>query len=165
MGRRDELLSFYRQRYGWHKGFYNDTDPEQQLRDISYTDFFEESADKFFLYVDAHQLLRGSCHLFALSLSKILGYSPYLIEGKDGGFHAFCQVCRNYQIYYVDARGATTSFDEFMDVAGEFVTGEFSIREVNSQDVEEWENNEDYYEEAILFAEAVIKEYEECYRV
>ena len=24
MGRRDELLSFYRQRYGWHKGFYND---------------------------------------------------------------------------------------------------------------------------------------------
>ena len=165
MSRRDELVYFERIRHEKHKGFFNDSDPEQHLREIKYTDFFEKPDDKFFLYVDAHQLLRGSCHLFALSISKLLGYSPYIIEGKAGGFHSFCQVYKNHQHYYIDARGATTSFDEFMDVAGEFVTDAFVIRKITPQDIDEWENNEDYYEEALTFAEAVIKEYEDCYRV
>ena len=165
MGRQDEPISFLRGRYEWHKGFYIETNPEQHLLDINYTDFFENSDDKFFLYDNALQLLRGSCHLFALSLSKILGYSPYLIENRSGGFHAFCQVHKNNQLFYIDARGATTSFDEFMDVAGDFVHDEFIVREITQQDIEEWENNEDYYEEALAFAEAVIKDYEECYRV
>ena len=165
MSRRDELIYFERIWHEKHKGFYNDSDPEQRLRNIYYTDFFEKPDDKFFLYVDAHQLLRGSCHLFALSLSKILGYSPYLIEDKSGGFHAFCQVYKNNQLFYIDARGVTTSFDEFMDVAGEFVVGEFCVRRISGQEIEEWESNEECYEEALAFAEVVIKEYEDCYRV
>lgn len=101
MGRRGELICFGRERYERHKGFYNDADPEKQLCAISYTEFFE--SDDECLYSDAHQLLKGSCHLFALSLSKILGYPPYLIEKIDKkGFHAFCQVYKNYQHFYVE---------------------------------------------------------------
>lgn len=166
MSRRGECISFYRQRCAWHKGFYNDNDPEQSLCDISYTDFFMKPDDVNFAYDDAHSLLRGSCHLFALSLSKVFGYSPYLIETKDGKhFHAFCQVYRENWCYYIDARGATTSFDEFMDVAGDFVTGEFIIRGIDTQDIEKWKIDEDYLKEALLFAETVIKNFEECYRV
>lgn len=166
MNRRGDLTSFYRQRYEWHKGFYNYSDPEKPLCDISYTDYFRKPDDVNFAYDDAHPLLRGSCHIFALSLSKVLGYKPYLIESKDRKhFHAFCQMRRDHQLFYVDARGATTSFDEFMDVAGDFVPGEFIIREINSQDIEEWKIDEDYFEEALLFAETVIKTFEECYRV
>ena len=164
MGRRSELIYFGYRRNEKHKGFYNDPDPERQLSDVEYTEFFE--FDDNCIYSDASQLLRGSCHIFALSLSKILGYTPYLIERKDKkGFHAFCQVYKNYQQFYVDARGVTASFDEFMDVAGDFVTGEFIVREITPQDIEKWENTEDCYEEALLFSEAVIKEYEECYRI
>lgn len=166
MDRRSELISFLRKRYGWHKGFYNDDDPEKTLIHIKYSDYFQEPDDVNFLNDDAYSLLRGSCHLFALSLSKVFGYSSYIIEGNDkNSFHAFCQVCRNNHLFYIDARGATTSFDEFMDVAGDFAAGELCIREITSQDIEEWEINEDYYEEVLSFAEAVINEYEECYRV
>ena len=52
-----------------------------------------------------------------------------------------------------------------MDVAGDFVNEEFIVRKITPQDIKEWENNEDYYEEAPAFAEAVIRDYEECYRV
>lgn len=166
MSRRGELISFYRQRYAWHKGFYNDNDPEKSLCDISYTDFFTKPDDVNFAYDDAHPLLRGSCHLFALSLSKVLGYSPYLIETKDGmHFHAFCQAYSKNRHYYIDARGVTTSFDEFMDVAEDFVTGEFNIREIDSQDIERWKIDEVYFKEALLFAETVIKNFEDCYRI
>ena len=165
MGRYGEFRCFDRGRYEKHKGFYNDRDPEQHLSEICYADFFEKPDDENFAYDDAGALLRGACHLFALSLARFLGYNAYLIEAKGGGLHAFCQVYRDNQLYYIDARGATTSFDEFMEVAGYFAAGEFCVREITVQDIEEWENTESYYEEALLFAETVIKEYEQCYRV
>ncbi len=68
-------------------------------------------------------------------------------------------------IYYVDARGMTTSFDEFMVVGREFVRGEYTIREATQDVIEEWENGSEYNDEAYAFAEAVIKEYIECYTV
>jgi len=165
MSRWGELITFDRGKYERHKGFYNDNDPEKTLCHIRFSEYFTMPDDDNFVYDDAHPLLRGSCHLFALSLSKVLGYCSYIIEGKAGGFHSFCQVYKNHQHFYIDARGVTTSFDEFMDVAGDFVNDEFIVRKITPQDIEEWENNEDYYEEALAFAEAVIRDYEECYRV
>lgn len=162
MGNRKALCSF--SRYGWHKGFYNDADPEESLFDIKYTDFAEAPDDDEFPYDTAHELLCGSCHHFALSLKKVLGYEPYIIERKKGiGFHAFCQIYKNKKWYYVDARGITSSFDEFMDIVKQFVSGEYIIRSVNADDIAEWEKDSNYDEEAYAFAEAVINKYKECY--
>ncbi len=138
MDKRSELISFGR--CAWHKGFYNDKNPEESLRDIRYTDFFVTLPnDDDFVYSDAHPLLCGSCHLFALALSNVLGYTPYIIESKNQkGFHAFCQTYQKRHLFYIDARGATTSFDEFMDIAKIFVHGEFIIREITTQKIEEW---------------------------
>lgn len=167
MIKRDELVSFrcYARNYEFHKGFYNDSNPEEALYDINYVDFFDAISDDVnFAYDNAYPLLRGSCHLFALSLSKILGYNSYIIESKDKkGFHAFCQIVRKYQLFYIDARGMTTSFDEFMNVAKDFINGEFVIREITPQDIEAWKRDEIYYEEAIAFAEAIIKKFEKYY--
>lgn len=44
-----------------------------------------------------------------------------------------------------------------------FVTGEYIIRPVSADDVDEWERNSNYNEEAYAFAEAVINKYKECY--
>lgn len=150
--------------YGWHKGFYNDDDFRKSLGKISYTDFFKSPDDDEFPYDSAYSLLCGSCHHFALSLQKLLKYNPYIIkECGDRGFHVFCQVCRKGICYYVDARGITSSFDEFMMVAHEFVRDEFTIRPVTEADIKDWMQDSNYDKEALSFSEAVIKKYEECY--
>ena len=159
----DKLIIF--ERYEEHKGFYNYSDGEKALCNIRYSDFFEyPKNDDEFPYVSAHELLCGSCNYFAVSLSKIFNYNPYIIEGKNKrGFHAFCQIYRNRRWYYVDARGITSSFDEFMDVAKIFVTDEYIIRPAASEDIEEWESDSNYNEEAYAFAEALIKKYKKYY--
>lgn len=157
-----EVITF--SQYGWHKGFYNDDDIMESLCRIRYTDFFEYPDDDEFPYDSAHSLLRGSCNHFAVALQNVLGYTPYIIEGKDcKSFHAFCQIYKRRKWYYVDARGITSSFDEFMTVASEFVSGEYTIREAISQIVEDWESGSNYNEEAYAFAEAVIDKYREYY--
>ena len=162
MRNRETLRDF--NRYEQHKGFYNDEDIFESLTSIRYSDFFEEPDDDEFPYDSAYPLLCGSCHHFALSLQKLLNYNVYIIEGIDKkGFHAFCQVYKNRKWYYVDARGATSSFDEFMNVARTFVSDEYTIRPVSDDDIRQWETDSDYDKEAYEFAEAVIRKFKECY--
>ena len=153
------------QHYGWHKGFYIDEDFDDTLSHIYYEDFFECPGDEEFPYTSACQLLRGSCNHFALGLQNVFGYTPYIIEGDNKvSFHSFCQIYKKGIWYYVDACGVTTSFDEFMDVAKEFVSDKYTIRVVSDKDIKEWKD-EDYYTEALSFAEAIIKKYKECYEI
>ncbi len=162
MHNRKEFVSV--SQFGRHKGFYSDDDFEESLHNIDYTDFFDYPDDDEFPYDSAYPLLCGSCHHFALSLQKLLGYNPYIIEEKDDkSFHAFCQVYRKGVSYFIDARGITSSFDEFMCIARRFVGDEFIIRLVTADDIESWKQDSDYDEEAFAFSEAVIKEYKECY--
>ena len=165
MSNRNDLISFYR--YGFHKGFFNDgDDPTETLRTIRYYDFFEYPNDEEFPYYSAEQLLRGSCNHFALSLKKIFNYTPYIIQGINKvSFHVFCQVYKNRKWYYIDARGITDSFDEFMVVGKEFVSSEYTIRPLDEKDINEWEKDAEYDDEAYAFAEAVIEKYRECYQI
>ena len=152
--------------FACHKGFYNDEDIIKTLISIRYSDFFEEPDDEEFPYDSAYSLLCGSCHIFALTLRKILNYDVYIIEGNNKrGFHAFCQIYRNKEWYYVDARGITTSFDEFMETAKGFVSDEYTIRPVSEDDIEEWKKDSNYDEEAYAFAEILIKKFEYCYTI
>ena len=123
MRNRNELISVSLN--GWHKGFYNDEDFSKSLLDIRYADFFEYPDDDEFPYFSAHELLRGSCHHFALGLEKVLGYTPYIIQGNDtNSFHVFCQIYKNNKWCSVDARGISSSFTEFISVARVFVSGD-----------------------------------------
>lgn len=163
MNNRNEFHLF--NRCNRHKGFYNDDVPTDSLQGIRYVDFFDEPDDEEFPYYSAHELLCGSCHLFALALNKVFGYNVYIIEGiNNRSFHAFCQINTYKKWFYVDARGITSSFSEFMDIAQTFVTDEYTIRPINDTDLAEWEED-DYYEEAIAFAKAVINKYKDCYTV
>lgn len=162
MATRGELVSF--DFYGWHKGFYNDEDYSKSLLNIHYSEFFEEPEDDEFVYHSAYVLLNGSCNHFAVSLGKIYNYNVYVIQQNDKrGFHAFCQIYKNRQWYYADARGITSSFDEFIDGVRIFVGDEFTIRPMSADDVAEWEKDCKYNDEAYAFSEAVIKKYSECY--
>lgn len=160
-----EIVCIFK-RCGYHKGFYNNEDLIHSLQNIKYTDFFKIPDDEYFPFVTAEQLLCGGCNYFALSLKKIFGYTPYIIEGKNNsGFHVFCQIYKNKIWYYVDARGITSSFNEFMDIVKVFVHDEYVIRPVNPDDVKEWEDDSIYNEAAYTFAEKVINNYKECYKL
>jgi len=50
-----------------------------------------------------------------------------------------------------------------MTVAGMFAPNEIIIRLITSDDVNNWETEDNYNKEAYAFAEAVISEYKECY--
>ena len=162
MADRGELVSF--NSFGWHKGFYNDDNYSDSLLRIRYSDYFEEPDDDEFPYDSAYVLLNGSCNHFAVSLRNVFYYNVYVIEAKDRkGFHAFCQVYKNRQWYYVDARGITSSFDEFLVGIKTFVRDQFTIRPMEECDLQEWEKDFNYNSEAYAFSEAIIKDYSEFY--
>lgn len=158
---RKKLISITQ--YSDHKGFYNDDDFTTTLWNIIYTEFFEYPNDEEFPYISAHALLRGACNIFGLALNKVLNYNIYIIQGNDKkGFHVFGQFYKNRKWYYVDARGITSSFDEFMLVAREFISDEYTIRQVTEEDIQDWKDDV-YNDEGLAFAEAVIEKYKECY--
>lgn len=162
MRERGKLVSFGN--YEWHKGFYNDENYTDTLIKIRYSDFFEEPDNDEFPYDSAYVLLNGSCNHFAVSLGKIYGYNVYVIQQIDKkGFHAFCQIYERGRWYYVDARGITSSFDEFIKGVRTFVGDEFTIRLMSDKDLSEWEDYCEYNNEAYAFSEAIINKYDECY--
>lgn len=150
--------------FGFHKGFYNDEDYLKSLQNIHYSDFFEVPDVGDFVYHSAYVLLNGSCNHFAVALSKLNNYNAYIIQPNDSEcFHAFCQFYTNKYWYYADVRGITTSFDEFIHGIRGFVGGEFTIRKMSSIDIENWEKEFKYNNEAYSFSEAIINKYSECY--
>lgn len=162
MDAREDFIIF--RNYGRHKGFYNDDNYLESLIQIKYTDFFDEHNDDEFPYYAAENLLNGSCNHFAVSLKNICNYNVYVIqEIKNRGFHAFCQIYKNEQWYYVDVRGITSSFDEFINGIKTFVGNEFTIRSMSPDDLIEWEKDFNYNDEAYAFAEAMIKKYYNYY--
>ena len=169
MSDRANLRCSYNEDAVRHKGFYNDENFIKSLAEICYDDFFKRPEDIDFAYNHADVLLCGACHVFAVALQEKLGYNLYVIEEilesewtERKGFHAFCQVNESNRLYYVDARGMTSSFDEFMEVARQFVHGEYIIRPALPEELAEWKK-EDYYKEASYFAESIIEKYKECY--
>lgn len=152
-----------------HKGFYCDENNFEHLEGIDYRGHLEDlDDDDGCHYTKGGCLLRGACQAFALALENKLGYEPYIIHNPDGydSYHVFCREEKDGKLYYIDARGVTDSFDEFMEVAKEFVARDYVIRLAMPEDVEVWECNAAAVEchfEPTRFAEAVISANLECY--
>ena len=49
-----------------------------------------------------------------------------------------------------------------MLVAREFISDEYTIRQVTEEDIQDWKDDV-YNDEGLAFAEAVIEKYKECY--
>lgn len=159
--------------WGCHKGYYNEEDCQDILFGIDYSDRPEcpkdeddEEEKASFIWSCAGFLLQGECNCFALALRDIFGYPLYIMETENKiGFHAFCKVSRNRKSYYIDARGATTSFEEFMTVARLFVGDQYIMRPATTEDVEEWESDDEFYEYASSFSKVFISDHKEYYTV
>lgn len=151
-----------------HKGFYCDDNDFANLIEIDFDGHLNQIDDGEEHLTSAECLLRGSCQAFALKVEEILGYKAFIIQEYGGkGHHVFCQATIDGKNAFIDARGVTTSFDEFMEVAAEFVQGPFEIRRVNENDIAEWQRNSDTnsHEEHLALAKEVINANIDCYEL
>jgi hypothetical protein len=98
------------------KEYYDQID----LMEIPITEYLEEIEQNVYTfdlydisdydYYDADYFRHGACQLFAYALNEIFGYEVYIISA-DKDIHIFC---RSGSGDYIDVRGKTKSFKEFI---------------------------------------------------
>ncbi len=81
------------------------------------------------------------------------------------GFHVFCQVYKDNNWYYIDVRGATSDFNEFINGIRLFIKSEFIIRKVTDYEIIAWEDGIEDINITREFALAMIKKYRNYYMI
>jgi hypothetical protein len=113
-------------------------------------------------YDDAYTFLHGSCDLFACALHKQFGYEICEIENKNNkAIHWFCQSKYNGNTIYIDVRGATTDFGEFISEFEGLISENDSM---TCKNIEDADLHNEWVITGFLFAYAVINEHPEYYK-
>ncbi len=113
-------------------------------------------------YIDARNFLRGSCNLFALALNEKYGYDVYELFDLDGRYiHTFCMTSYYQEKMYIDIRGKTVDFDEFID--GILYASENGCCMKECDINKEKELSERWDKVGIEFANAIINKYTSRY--
>lgn len=113
--------------------------------------------DQDFVVFDADDFRHGICHLFAFELNRKYGY-PMFIINNNSGCHIFCKSKDGK--FYIDVRGFTDNFSEFISGTEVKDAMEDSIQryEFEIEDLKE-----KYVDEYRAFARVIIQEDEERY--
>ena len=138
-----------------------------QVKNDDFTDNSDVELDRYNFYKDASIFLQGACHLFSLALHQEFGFEAYRIR-FERSIHYFCISTYNGRKVYIDIRGATTNFQEF--VSGTMLPNRAcSDYEFTPQNIEEdakLEDEDDYFaEEGLAFAKKLIQEHPEHYGI
>lgn len=144
-----------------HNGFYEELD---ELREDNVADFgFLENicigvCDTHGNPLSTHDLLHGYCTTFAKLLHRKYGYPVYKIEKKNGNYiHCFCTAIWNGITYYIDVRGITNNYDEFISEFEDFVSKEESLQ--CTVPVENFKNSYPFAMRLASNVESCFKEY------
>lgn len=100
----------------YHKGFYACEGESicQRLRNIEYEKLMGHDASEECGVYDAYDFLQGACNVFAYVLQEVFCYDVFAIKEGEKLIHMFCKTEYQGKRVYVDVRGATTSYDEFI---------------------------------------------------
>lgn len=138
----------------FHKGFY--INHMGDLDEISFEELMGYESDEEIGVYNASQLLHGVCYLFSYALHEVFDYDAFAIMNNDILVHTFCRSQYENRPVYIDARGATTSFDEFLQ--GFVMDSVWSIERQHLDEV--WEDRD---MERYAFAKQVIRRYMSYY--
>ena len=129
---------------------------------LQFMDNEDESADDQNIYYDASIFLQGSCQLFSLALHQEFGYDAFEIR-KGTSCHFFCKAVYNGETVYIDVRGITASWDEFLSGTRYDFT---NYDKIIPQDIEEDAKLSGPYEkEGLAFAKHLIHEHPKYYNI
>ena len=106
------------QRKIFHNGHYVRANIDQSLKEVRNSKHGEIECDDEdaadYQYETADIFLHGSCQLFSLALHKNFGYNAYKITWEGRHIHYFCMIDLGKHKIYIDVRGMTTDFNEFV---------------------------------------------------
>ena len=103
-----------------------------------------------FVFYNADVFRQGVCQLFAYALNQKFGYKVYEIKVASA-FHIFCKTLDNQ---YVDVRGMTPSFSEFIcGLELPHIDNDTSV----AYSFSDSDFNGDYHDIALAFASALIE--------
>lgn len=115
-------------------------------------------------YFSMHQFLMGSCDIFAKTLHEIFGYKTF-IRKKGSSLHCFCKSQSNNEIFYIDARGVTNSFWDFIVAFPDLLSAKDVPIEITDELEADWNSENKYYHVGIEIAKEFIKDNEKHYRL
>lgn len=147
----------------FHKGFYESCKENYMKQLLNIRSNNQDMELK--TYYSAEFFLHGICHIFAYDLHRKFGYDILELKNKSGGMTHWCCVS-DYKgkKLYIDDRGATTDYNEFL---AEFQPNmgnhplEKIIDEKDLIDI-----NDDFEdEEQLKFADDIIERYYNYYSV
>lgn len=149
----------------YHTGYY--LEPfwtiEPRLKSVTYEEVMgcKTPDDEEFIYDDAEIFLNGSCQLFSYALMEKFGYAPYKIEDSNH-VHYFCQASYQGKQVYIDVRGMTTDFGEFLQsscISDNEATA-IAPQEISDEELFEIEQDKIW---GLPFAKAIIERDIACY--
>lgn len=125
-----------------HCGFYEE--PDSLLKDFEEPDWFflENIGGEYEVYannmcsdginrnfqISAYDFLHGCCNEFAYMLNEKYGYPVFEIKGEEGNLiHSFARVDTDSKHYFIDVRGITTDYSEFISEFEDWTDEETSI--------------------------------------
>lgn len=79
-----------------------------------------------------YKYLHGCCDYFAEALSQVFGYEVDSLRNNRGLIHAYCIFCENEITYYIDARGITDDYEEFIQEFSEELNESCILKKSNS---------------------------------
>lgn len=107
----------------------------------------------------------GSCDIFALALKRRFNYSTWIIKpkGDSATFHVFCITSLKNKKVYIDVRGMTSNFCEFLTNT---MFAEKDNYEVSPYDTARIEGLRDEWAEVgYQYANAIISDHLEYYKL
>lgn len=111
-----------------HNGFYDERETLEDDLDEDLDFSFMENTDAGSKTdkgrkLDAFDYIHGLCYYFAQQLQKTFGYKIQAVYDEEGdAIHAFCvDTLDDGRTVYIDARGCTTDFEEFIEEYEDFV--------------------------------------------
>lgn len=149
----------------YHTGYY--LEPfwaiKERLESVTYEEVMGRKTpdDEEFIYDNAEIFLNGSCQLFSYALMEKFGYAPYKIKDRDH-VHYFCQASYQKKRVYVDVRGMTTDFGEFLQSS--CISDDEAIiitpQEISDEELFEIKQDKIW---GLPFAKAIIERDTTCY--
>ena len=136
---------------------------EKTLQDIDFDNLYRIKIEGDCPYSNANDFLMGSCELFALALSRKYGYQVYEIVQDGKMKHAFCIAVYKGVKLYIDVRGITSNYKEFLLGVRVNKNNSFFIQKRNT--VEDEQLKGEWDKEGYGFAVAIIKNFPQYYTI
>lgn len=122
-------------------------------------------------YLSAYDCLHGFCDVFSFKLSEMFkDYEVESLKNEDGLVHSYCKKTVDGKTFFIDIRGITDDYEEFVSEFGDFVS--FTNEPVyplegtvkgSMEEVLKFYNKR--FDEYFSFCQKIIEENKDFYRI